>query len=176
MATEQDLLNLPPIRKEGLFADYNQETFKNTLYFAKDVNRLFYNGIDYSSFIADGSVDYVSLSKALQDKIDEKATKVEVDTKLSDLKNEILGGEGLRDTFDTLKEIQDWSDKHGTDYTELVATVNTLETKHNNDKTELDNSISDLSTTVNENKNEIDTTIEKLLKRIENLERIVSPE
>lgn len=50
------------------------------------------------------------------------ATNESVDSKLSQLKSDILGDD-LEETFDTLKAVQDWADEHGTEYAELVETV-----------------------------------------------------
>ena len=51
-----------------------------------------------------------------------------VDSKLSELKSDILGDD-LKETFETLKAVQDWTDKHGTEYVELVKTVDNKQEK-----------------------------------------------
>ena len=88
--------NLPVIRKEGLDKDYNSTTFKNTLYFATDSKKLYYNGIDYSSCIVDGSIDENKLNEALKKEI----KTVETITK------------GADERYDTFKEVGDWIDNH----------------------------------------------------------------
>ena len=97
-------------------------------------------------------------------KLTEKQTndKKELSDLIDKTKNDILGGEGLKDTFDTLKEIQDWAENHGSDYTDLVKSVSDLETKHDEDKAELDKSISDLETKHDEDKAELDKSISDL--------------
>ena len=47
-----------------------------------------------------------------------------VDSKIENVKSDILGND-LKDVFDTLKTIEEWSSEHGTEYAELVKTVNT---------------------------------------------------
>ena len=54
--------------------------------------------------------------------IEDYAKSDDVETKLETLKSDILGDD-LTETFDTLKAVQDWADKHGTEYAELVKTV-----------------------------------------------------
>lgn len=53
------------------------------------------------------------------------ADQAEADAKAyaEDIKDAILGGEGLKDTFDTLKEIQDWIEGDGVNATELSSAI-----------------------------------------------------
>lgn len=68
---------------------------------------------------------------ATREYVDDKISDIEIPSldayatknDLSQLKSDILGDD-LEDTFNTLKAVQDWADEHGTEYAELVKTVN----------------------------------------------------
>lgn len=72
------------------------------------------------------SEDLESAVSEINETIETLATKEELEQGLEDLKGDILGDD-LEETFNTLKEVQEWADKHGTEYATLLGTVNSLE-------------------------------------------------
>ena len=111
MSLENTNPKIPFIRREGRFEDYDAVKYKDTIYFANDTNQLFYNGIDYSSFIKDGSIDEDKLNEALKNKINA------VDDKINEIKSEIL--DDVSEDFDTLKEVETWINKHDVKFNKL---------------------------------------------------------
>lgn len=72
--------------------------------------------------------------------ISQYAKTSEVDSKISNVKSEILGGAGA--DYDTLKEIETWIGEHGEVYEALVSTVGQKADKSNTyTKEEVDNAI-----------------------------------
>ncbi|MCM1217712.1 MAG: hypothetical protein NC548_24735 [Lachnospiraceae bacterium] len=97
--------------------------------------------------------------QSLTDRVDSDWDKHEKDiqgvqtqliTGLQTLKVDILGDE-LTDTFDTLKAVQDWADKHGSEYINLVEDLSGVQTELEGVQSALESSINE----TNENLSEI---------------------
>ncbi|MDE5888879.1 MAG: hypothetical protein K2H20_02545, partial [Bacilli bacterium] len=74
-----------------------------------------------------------------------------VDSKIENVKSDILGND-LKDVFDTLKAVEEWSSEHGIEYAELVKTVNTKA-----DKDELNDMVKYQEFTYTNSENETST-------------------
>lgn len=84
--------------------------------------------------------------ETLQETIESLVSKDELNSGLSDLKNEIFG-EDLSDTFNTLKAVENWATTHGTEYTTLVTEVDKRAFK--SDVTDLDLKVGTIEGKVN---------------------------
>ena len=96
--------------------------------------------------------------------------KIETDEKLDQLKLEILGDD-LAETFNTLLEVQKWADKHGTEYAELVTTVNNVEQSVSDLDTKVDDKVKELD---NKRKYVFDTLTDKINSVISDFTKHVS--
>ena len=135
---ENKIPNIPVIRAEGTYNNYkvNELEYNNTLYFATDKERFFYNGIDFSI------VNEEKLTPELKTKINSVDSKIStaidnigienystityVDEVLDNLEKRIFDNdESLKNTFDSLKNIQAWVEEQGSDYVDLINDVRT---------------------------------------------------
>lgn len=86
------------------------------------------------------------------------------------IKADILGEQGLRDSFDTLKEIQDWADEHGTDYADLVAGVQGHQTALEGHQTAIEGLQSDIEDELSGMQNAIEEEFSGVQTRLEGVQ------